>query len=242
MKPRVGRAGGPGLGWRAVLPLLVSAACAPGLPPLPMPVGLVESPPEVPARWADSTLPPGNRDIRFRFHLENEQGGAGGRGRARLALPDSIRFDLQGPLGTYRANALVIGDSAVWTEPEDAIRKLVPNYPLFWALLGIAREPKPGSAVRGLAREDLTAWQFTSGGDTVEYVRERGLRPRLIVEVRQAGKRLGRVETRFGPDGLPLASRLIVQKPVAKLDLTFYQNANATSFPPDTWIRPAREP
>lgn len=221
----------------AVLPLAV--ACAPGLPPLPMPVGLAEGSAETAARWADSSRPADNRDLRFRFQFQDEDGAASGRGRARLGLPDSLRFDVAGPLGAGRASAFVVGDSAIWTEPEEEIRKLVPNYPLFWAMLGIARAPEPGSQVRGLADEPVTAWQFVAGGDTVEYVREHGAKPRLIAEVRLDGRRVGRVETKFGPDGLPASSRLVVPRPAAKLNLTFYQNAKVSYFAPDTWLRPS---
>lgn len=207
-----------------------------------MPVGLMVAPAEAAVRWADSTRPADNRDIRFRFLLQDEQGSYGGRGRARVAQPDSVRFDLVGSLGAARASAFVVGDSARWTDPEEQVRNLVPNYPLFWAMLGIVRPPLPGSGVRGFADSLVTAWQFAAGGDTVEYVRERGAKPRLIAEARQGGKRIGRVETKFGPDGLPASSRLIVTKPAAKLDLTFNQNAKAASFAPDTWLRPAPQP
>jgi hypothetical protein len=118
------------------------------------------------------------------------------------------------------------------------VRKLVPNYPLFWAMLGIARSPAPGSTVRKVADGIITAWQFVSGGDTVEYVREAGAAGRLIAEVRQNGRRIGRVETKFGPDGLPASSRLVVTQRPAKLDLTFIQNQKAAAFAPDTWTRP----
>ena len=73
----------------------------------------------------------------------------------------------------------------------------------------------------------------------MEYVRERGQTPRLIAEVRRAGKRVGRVETRFGPDGLPLSARLVVTSRPARLELTFYQNTKATTFAADTWVLPA---
>ncbi len=226
----------------AALIALAVVACTPRLPPLPMPVGLMVAPPESAVRWADSSRPLENRDIRFRFLLRDEEGSYGGSGRARLALPDSIRFDLRGSLGAARASAFVLGDSAQWTEPEERVRNLVPNYPLFWAMLGIARPPPRGSAVRGFADSVTVAWQFAAGGDTVEYVRERGANPRLIAEARQNGKRIGRVETKFGPDGFPVSSRLIVPKPASRLDLTFHQHTKAAPFAPDTWLRPAPQP
>ncbi|HSE53324.1 MAG TPA: hypothetical protein VLB00_14140 [Gemmatimonadales bacterium] len=214
-------------------------ACSGGsLAPLPIPAGLAPATMEEAAEWAAATRPAENRELRLRFSFQDEQGSAAGRGRARMALPDSIRFDVVGPLGSGRAAAFVIGDTAIWAEPEEDVRKLVPNYPLFWAMLGIARSPAPGSTVRKVADGIITAWQFVSGGDTVEYVREAGAAGRLIAEVRQNGRRIGRVETKFGPDGLPSSSRLVVTQRPAKLDLTFLQNQKAAAFAPDTWTRP----
>jgi hypothetical protein len=214
------------------------AACAPRLDPMPIPVGLAESSPEAAIRWVDSTRLNAPTDIRFRFRFDD----AGGRGRARFTPADSIRFDVAGPLGMGRASVFIVGDSAVWTEPEEQIRKLVPNYPLFWAMLGIARRPASGSAIRGFSDQRVTAWQFVSGADTIEYVLERGSETRLLAEVRQGGSRLGRVETRFGADGFPAASRLTVIKPGSRLDLTFQQHTKVASFAPDTWLRPAAQP
>ena len=113
---------------------------------------------------------------------------------------------------------------------------------LFWAMLGVARRPQPGSTIRGFSDQRVTAWQFATGTDTVEYVLERGTPTRLLAEVRQAGSRLGRVETRFGPDGFPATSRLTVEKPRSRLDLTVQQHTKVASFAADTWLRPAAQP
>ena len=220
--------------------LLLAGACTGGgLAMLPMPAGLAPTTPEAASAWAHSTLPPENREIRFHWKFQDEKGSAGGRGRARLARPDSIRFDVVGPLGSGHAAAFVAGDTSLWADPQEDVQKLVPNYPLFWAMLGIARRPAPGTTVRTFADGTITAWQFVAGGDTLEYVRETGAANRLIAEVRQGSKRLARVETKFGPEGLPASSRLVVRSPAAKLDLTFYQNEKARLFAPDTWTRPA---
>jgi hypothetical protein len=206
---------------------------------MPIPVGLAPASIEEAALWAASTRPRENRELRFRMSFLDEQGSVGGRGRARLALPDSLRFDVVGALGSGRAAAFVTGDTAIWAEPEEDVRKLVPDYHLFWAMLGIARAPNPGSSVRKVADGIVTAWQFVSAGDTLEYIREAGSAGRLIAEVRQNGRRVGRVETKFGPDGLPMSSRLVVTERPARLDLTFNQNQKANAFAPDTWTRPA---
>ncbi|HEU5218067.1 MAG TPA: hypothetical protein VFU23_05375 [Gemmatimonadales bacterium] len=222
-----------------LLLLLAGACTGGGLTTLPMPAGLAPATPEAASEWVRSTRPAENREIRFRFQFLDEQGSAKGRGRVRLALPDSVRFDVVGPLGSGHASAFVAGDTAIWADPQDDVQKLVPNYPLFWSMLGIARSPEAGAAVRKVADGTITAWQFVSGGDTLEYIRETGAANRLIAEVRRGAKRVGRVETKFGPDGLPVSSRLVVPRPAAKLDLTFYQNEKARPFAPDTWTRPA---
>lgn len=220
----------------------ILAACGGGLPEMPTPTGLAPASAADAVTWADSTRPSDNRDLRFRWQFRDERSAAGGRGRARLALPDSVRFDVSGPLGSGRGSAFVLGDTAVWAAPEEDVRKLVPNYPLFWAMLGIARPPAAGTEVRRFADSTLIAWQFVSGGDTVEYVRLGGATPRLIAEVRQQGKRLGRVETRFGPDGSPASARLVAPGVPARLDLTFTQNTRAGSFALDTWTPPPALP
>jgi hypothetical protein len=219
--------------------LLLAAGCGGGLAPMPIPAGLAPAAAGEAQRWAEATRPGERRDIRFRWKFQDERGSAGGRGRVRFAPSDSLRFDLAGPLGSGRAAAFVLGDTAIWTDPEKDVGKLVPDYPLFWAMLGIARAPGPGSSVRTRSDAAVTAWQFASGGDTVEYVRESAGAGRLLAEVRRAGKRVGRVETRFGADGMPLSARLVVTSRPARLDLTFYQNTKASAFAPDTWVRPA---
>jgi hypothetical protein len=95
--------------------------------------------------------------------------------------------------------------------------------------------------VRGFSDQRVIVWQFATGSDTVEYVLERGTPMRLLAEVRQAGSRLGRVETRFGADGFPASSRLTVEKPRSRLDLTVQQHTKVASFAPDTWTRPASD-
>ena len=206
---------------------------------MPIPVGLSLATVEEAAAWARTTLPPDGREMRFRLIYRDTDGSGGGRGRVRLAVPDSVRFDFQGSLGSVRANAFVAGDTAIWAEPEDEVKKLVPNYPLFWAMLGIARAPGPAAQVKRVADGTITAWQFIEQGDTVEYVREGAPAGRLIAEVRQGRRRIGRVETVFGPDGLPASARLIVPEREGRLDLTFTQNQKASGFAPDTWTRPA---
>jgi hypothetical protein len=205
---------------------------------VPRPVGLAPQTVANATEWAASTAPTESREIRFRWQLRDDQGAAGGRGRVRLALPDSVRLDITGPLGSGRAAAFVSGDTALWAEPADDVKRLVPNYPLFWALLGVARAPAPGTTVRGYDDLTLHAWQYQNGSDTLDYVKVSGPPGKLIAEVRQAGKRVGTVQTVYGEDGLPLSARLIVPSVPARLDITFSSNTKAQTFAPDTWVPP----
>jgi hypothetical protein len=149
--------------------------------------------------------------------------------------PDSLRFDVAGPFGSGAASAVVVGDRAVWTEPPDAIARLVPDYPLMWAMFGVARMPPEGVELRGLSKDSITAWQYAGATDTVQYARTAGDPIRFVAVVRQAGKLIGRAETTLHPDGVPLKSRLTVPSAPARLDLTFLSTTRAT-FAPDIWL------
>jgi len=149
-----------------------------------------------------------------------------------------LRFDVIGSLGSFRGAAVVFGDSSVWAEPEEDVSKMVPNYPLLWAMLGIARHPAPGATIRRFDDARVLAWQFASGADTVEYVRTGAPAGKLIADVRQAGRMIGRVETVFGPDGTAISSRLTVPSVPARLDLSFTSTDTQATFEPDIWSPP----
>lgn len=225
---------------RRLLPVAVAtaAACGGGTGiAMPAPVAFAPGSPDSAVAWARATVPFESREIRFRWQFRDDQGAAGGRGRIRLALPDSLRLDVQGPLGSGRASAFVSGDTAIWAQPENDVKRLVPNYPLFWALLGVVRRPAGEPATFRYADPNVTAWRFQSGADTVDYFWT-GRPNRLVADVRQAGKRVGLVETVFGPDGRPATARLIVPSAPARLDITFSSNLKAKPFAPDTWTPP----
>ena len=224
--------------WIAGTPLLL-AACGGGSISLPRPTAYEPATEPAAAAWAGSTAPEEARDIRFRWTIRDDRGSAGGRGRVRVAVPDSARLDVRGPLGSGNGAAFVNGDTALWAEPEEDVRRLVPNYPIFWALMGVARGPVAGSSVRrSAAGESVTAWRYVRGADTTDYVMVPGPPRRLLLEAREAGTTVGTVETRFGPDGRPASARLIVPGVPARLDLTFYSNEKAQPFAPDTWTPP----
>jgi hypothetical protein len=187
------------------------------------------------SEWTAATVPAESRLHRFKWLLQDERGSAGGRGSARIVPPDSLRFDVAGPFGSGAASAVVIGDRAVWTEPPDAIARLVPNYPLMWAMFGVARMPPEGVELRGLSQDSVIAWQYAGATDTVEYARTGGDPVRFVAVVHQGGKLIGRAEATLQPDGSPIKARLTVPSPPAKLDLTFLSTTRA-NFAPHIWL------
>lgn len=212
---------------------LIGVGCRSAPGPL-VPVGTEPVSESQIAGWVASTVPPDHLLHRFKWLFQDERASAGGRGSARIATPDSLRFDVAGPFGSGAGSAVVVGEQALWMEPPDAIAKMVPNYPLMWAMFGIARMPPAGVALRGLSKGALTVWQYAGTSDTVDYVRTEGNPGRLVAEVRRAGELVGRAETSLSPDGTPLKSRLTVPSAPARLDLTFLSTTRG-SFAPEIW-------
>jgi hypothetical protein len=234
-----------GLGLHLALLLALaaaSAACrsaAPGdvVPVDAAPVGAADV-----RQWVEQTVPAEPRLHKFKWLFQDERGSAGGRGSVRIAPPDSLRFDAAGLFDIQSSSAVVLGDKPLWVDPPDALDKLVPNYPLLWAMFGIARGPHGEAELRGLTDGQLTAWRYITGADTVDYRYTRDARgdaTGLIAEVREGGQLVGRVETKLGPGGVPLKAKLVVPSVPAKLDLTFLSTTR-TAFAPDTWQRRTR--
>lgn len=217
---------------------LFAGGCGGGTPGPVVPVGAVPATPAQAEAWFQSFEEAGPVLHRFRWSYQDLSGSAGGRGTARITAGDSLRFDVVGPLGSGRGAAFIVGDTAEWAEPEDEVRKLVPNYPLLWAMLGVPRLPAAFDEVSRFEDAKLVGWRFVEGTDTVEVARLNGPPVRLIADVRQADGRLGRVEMRFGPDGVPVSARLIVPGTPARLDITYVSTSRTEGFPPDTWRRP----
>ena len=214
--------------------LLVLAGCH-GAPGGVVPAGAQPVSADQVAQWVASTVPNDRRIHRFKWLFRDENSSAGGRGSARIAPPDSMRFDVAGPFGSGASSAAVVGETPLWTDPPDAIKKMVPNYPLMWGMFGIARMPSPGADVRGLRDDRTTAWQYVEGADTIAYVRTQGRPERMITTVRRAGELIGRAETTLDSAGTPLSARLTVPSAPARLDVTFLSTARA-DFAPDIWI------
>src|SRR2546428_5945523 len=96
--------------------------------------------------WASATLRTTPTLIRFRWRYQDERVKYAGRGTARIAPPESLRFDYVGPLGLGSGAAVVIGDSVAWADPEKNFRSLVPAVRMLWAAFSMVRPPAPDAA------------------------------------------------------------------------------------------------
>jgi hypothetical protein len=219
--------------------LAVTLAACRGTPGMLVPAAAAPVTREQVSQWVTATVPTEHRLHRFKWLFQDERSSAGGRGSARIAPPDSMRFDVAGPFGSGAASAAVVGDVPLWATPPDAVKKLVPNYPLMWAMFGVARLPADGDSLRGLEQGAVTAWRYAGATDTIDYVRTTGKGGKLVAEVRHAGSVVGRAETTLDTNGAPLTARLVVPSVPAKLNLTFSSTARAT-FAPEIWT--ARQP
>jgi hypothetical protein len=190
------------------------------------------------AGWVAQSTPSQGVLHRFTWLYQDERASKGGRGSARIAVPDSLRIDFAGSLGIGKGSAVVLGDSALWVVPVRSVEELVPGVSLLWSVLGIARGPDSGDRLAGLEQPGRTAWQYANGGDTVNYLRVAGDPVTLFAEVRRAGKIIGRTEMTARSDGTPIKARLTAPTVPSKLEITFYATIPTPAFPPETWARP----
>ncbi len=189
--------------------------------------------------WSAETIPTGYQLYRFKWTFRDERAAAGGRGSARIAPPDSLRFDAAGPFNSGALAGMVVGGQAEWTDPADAKDTVLDvlvgaDYtPLFWTMFGMARPGGANDTLTAFTDIDVRVWQYVSGPDTVQYARLDGEQPKFIAMVRRAGKLIGRTETRLGADGTLESARLILPK--SRLDLEFYRHSTPDSFPMEIW-------
>lgn len=214
---------------------LMACGAAPPGPVVPVDAPVVSA--TQARQWVQLSTPAGHRLLRFHWQLQDERGAAGGRGTARIASSDSVRLDVVGPLGAGRGAAVVIADSARWTDPPDVIQRLVPSYPLMWAMFGVMREPPRDAEVRGLADSAAVRWQWVLGPDTVRYEWRRAPAI-LLAEARHAGQQVGQVTTAFEARQAPTSSRLMAPSVPVKISITYSESRTTDSFPPDLWRPP----
>ncbi len=145
--------------------------------------------------WTLAMVPPQHLAIRFRWKYRDDRQTAGGRGQARIAPPDSLRFDWVATLGLASGAAVMVGDSVQWADPVESFRSLVPAIPMLWASLGTVRPPAADAIVSGLADPPRVLWRFARGADTLTYVATAATPRVLEAEWPQQGKPVARSPT-----------------------------------------------
>lgn len=188
--------------------------------------------------WVDETVPTDIRRYDLEWRYRTQRGGAGGRASVRFAPPDSIRFDYRGPFGRSGA-AMVVGDSVIWSEPEEDVSELIPVAPLFWAGLGVARGPVAGAQVSGRDDPGERSWRYVLAGDTLSYIVHRGREYKLEAELRRFGDVVGTVELEYdGATMEPSEAMLRFPGAAAILQMTVEGIESLEALEPDVWKRP----
>lgn len=229
--------GGAALYIAAAIALLGGCARSPAAL---APTDLEVLPPERVAEWVRATLPPSpvRYDVKWKFHQEGSS--VGGRGAVRLAPPDSVRLDLEGPLGLGASSAVIIGREVRWAEPERNFRDLLHTLPLLWAAVGIAIPPEPGATVAGRDGPGGNLWRYVTGADTLVFLSAAAsdtAEARFESELREGGRLVGRASVgRNGANGLARTAELTLPPLRARLELEFV-DAVHEAFPPDIWTR-----
>ncbi|MEO8478399.1 MAG: hypothetical protein ABI542_02105 [Gemmatimonadota bacterium] len=219
------------------------AGCASALPGPQMPSPLASTNPARIASWVNELRSPVATETRFDARFQEGSGAeASLRGAVVIVPPDSLRFDARGPLGSAARAVFVVGDSAIWAEPEEEVTNLVPEYDLLWALVGQARAPKNGDELSAESTAATRAWRYVRGADTVNYLLTTSAKRSLVAEVRRAGELIGRVYTTFDADGKLARAQLDVPSRPARLTLTFRNHRTPDSLPASLWTRPGDAP
>jgi hypothetical protein len=211
------------------------AGCPPRLEPL-VPLPLAPRERDSAVAWTRTMQPAHPTAVRFRWKYQDDEKRWGGRGQARIAPPDSLRFDYVGPLGLGAGAAAVVADSTIWADPEKNFRSLVPAVRMLWAGLGIARPPAAGAAVfGGGADSSVRVWRFVQGEDTLDYRETLGVGRVLEAEWRRQGKVLARSRTQFDVHSLPASARIDFPEGPARFEFTVVSVDTVAVLDPAIW-------
>lgn len=171
--------------------VLVLAGCTGRIAPL-APATMPALSRAVAERWIAELGPKRQTRYDLRWQLDNKLGHAAGRASARVAPPDTMRYDYRGPFGKSGA-AVVLGDSPLWARPQSDTNFL-PAAPLFWVALGRPQAPPADAQVTGEERGGRRVWRIVRGQETLEVSHEQGEHPKLLAQWRRDGVLIGTCE------------------------------------------------
>ncbi|GIW51047.1 MAG: hypothetical protein KatS3mg081_0402 [Gemmatimonadales bacterium] len=201
------------------------------------PSGLEPTEAELVRQWLSSYLPDSARRYELRWRFHTPRGSTAGRAAVRVSPPDSLRFDYRGPFGRSGA-AVVVGDSALWAEPEEETGELIPVAPLFWAGLGLPPAPPEGALVFAREGSSGRAWRYVLNGDTLDFV-EVGRAPERLLSQLLRGRILATAAVRFQPGNrLPIEGEISFPPEGALFRFTVEAIESVASFDPSIWRRP----
>lgn len=214
---------------------LLAGCPSPKLLPL-VSVPLAAGDSEAARAWARSTVPRHRTAFRFKFGYKDEGRTWGGRGVARVAPADSLRFDYTGPLGLGSGAAVVVGDSVMWADPAENFRSLIPAVAILWTALGIVRPPGVEATVERAEAPGQNIWRFVQHGDTLDYVASTdGAKRILESEWRKDGKVQARCRTEFGESAQPAIAHVTFPEVPARLDFTVVSVDTTAVFAAAIW-------
>ena len=150
-----------------------------------------------------ATVPTEHRLHRFKWLFQDEQlqRGRAGQRADRAARLHAVRRRGAVRLRRRRRPRWSVSQP-LWAEPPDAMKKLVPNYPLMWAMFGVARLPSPGDSLRGLADGETHAPGSTPTPPTrCATCAPPASRPGSWPRCARRGKVVGRAETTLDSAG-----------------------------------------
>jgi hypothetical protein len=127
----------------------------------------------------------------------------------------------------------------VWAEPEEDVEMLIPAVPLFWAALGLPRDPPIGTDIYGIETAEGRSWRYGVGGDTLEYHVARVPQLRFLAEMRQFDNVLGRVEVNYDDQTrLPTRATLTFPETASLFVLDVTDIDTTITLTADVWKRP----
>jgi hypothetical protein len=188
--------------------------------------------------WVAPYVPKGSVQYDLHWTLRNARGSVKNRAAVRIAPPDSLRLDFRAPFGKSGAG-VVVGDSVIWAKPEGDVSELLKAAPLFWAALGMPREPGKDVRVFALESPERRAWRYAGSTDTFDFVEVRQKPLRLLSEMRRGGKIMGRSDAQFSESGdHVVSSRLDFPEADSRFSFTVDSLKTTESFATEIWRRP----
>ena len=152
-------------GWWTAAVFGAVAACAP--PPLALPLAGLPAPARI---LPLATLPRDHHVIRFKWRYQELAFSANGDGAARIAYPDSARFDFVAGGSTGGGGRALLFDSTLVAPGAGGIDRYLPAIPLLWAALGRLAVPSAADTVVRVEGDTIRADIGPTGAENAKNV------------------------------------------------------------------------